>query len=93
MGGGSRCRSSWVISCTSGLVTRTVQHRDGVTIADAHHAAGEVGGEGLTSYESDAKEQKQGGNRVGTAHGMSGTVWSAVILRESGRKGDSAGEC
>jgi len=28
------------------LAFAVVQHRDGVTVADAHHAASEVGGEG-----------------------------------------------
>ncbi len=40
------------------LAFALVQDRDGVAVADADHAAGEVGGEGLTGYESDAKEQR-----------------------------------
>ncbi len=47
------------------------------------------GGEGLTRNQRKAKEQRQGSNRLRTAHGISGTGRTAPILRESGRKGDS----
>ncbi len=35
-----------------------IKDRARITIGHAHYAAGEVGGEGLTGYESDAKEQR-----------------------------------
>ncbi len=63
-----------------------------VAIADAHNTAGEVGGEGLTGYESDAQEQKQGSNWLGTVHGISGTARTSMILLEAGRKGESGDE-
>ena len=47
-----------------------VHHRDRVAVADAYHAAGEVGGEGLTCKQRKAEEQRQGSNRLGTAHGI-----------------------
>ncbi len=43
---------------TDALALAVVHHRDGVAVGHAHHTAGEVGGEGLTGYESDAKEQR-----------------------------------
>ncbi len=66
-----------------------VLHGDGVADWHAHHAAGEVGGEGLTGYESDAKEQREGSNLVGMAHGICGTGRIAPILLDSGGKGES----
>ncbi len=71
------------------LALAVVQDRDRVAVADAPHTAGEVGGEGVTGKQRKAKEQRQGSNRLGTAHGISGTVRTASILRESGRKGES----
>ncbi len=71
------------------LTLAVVQDRDGIAVADAHHAAGEVGGEGLTGYESEAKEQGEGGNRLGTAPGMSGPARTGLILPKSRREGES----
>ncbi len=66
-----------------------VQHGDRVAVGDANHAAREVGGEGLTCKQRKAKEQRQGSNRLRTAHGISGMARTAPILLEAGRKGDS----
>ncbi len=71
------------------LALAIVQHSDGVAIGHAHHAAGEVGGEALAGKQGEADEQRQGGNRLGTAHGISRTARTAPILLEAGRKGDS----
>ena len=68
-----------------------MQHGDGVAVRDAYDAASEVGGEGLTCKQRKAKEQRQGSNRLGTAHGISGTARTAPILCESCRKGVSDG--
>ncbi len=35
-----------------------MKDRARITIGRAHHAAGEVGGEGLTGYEREAKAQR-----------------------------------
>ncbi len=48
------------------------------------------GGEGLAGKQGEADEQRQGSNRLGTAHGISGTARTDPILLRSGRKGDSA---
>ena len=71
------------------LSQAVVQGRDRIAIAEIHNLAGEVGGEGLTCKQRKAKEQRQGSNRLGTAHGISGTARTAPILLRSGRKGDS----
>ncbi len=46
------------------------------------------GGEGLTRNQRKAKEQRQGSNRLRTAHGISGTIRIVPVLLESGWKGD-----
>ncbi len=51
-----------------------------------------VGGEGVTGYEREAKEQREGGNELRTAHAASKQGRTALILRESGRKGDLCGK-
>ncbi len=52
------------------LALAVVHDRDRVAVGHAHHAAGEIGGEGLTGKQRKAKEQRQGSNRLGTAHGI-----------------------
>ena len=39
------------------LALAVVQHRDGVTVGGAHHAAREVGGEGLTLSSAKLKNR------------------------------------
>ena len=65
-----------------------MKDRARITIGRAHHAASEVGGEGLTGYEGEAEEQRQDGNWLGAAHGVSGTARMALILLDSGRNGE-----
>ncbi len=62
------------------LALAVVQDRDGVAIADAHHAASEVGGEGLACKQRKAKEQRQGSSELRPAHGISGAGTTAPIL-------------
>ena len=52
------------------LALPVVQHGDGVAIGHAHHAAGEVSGEGLTGNQRKAEEQWQGGSELRRAHGI-----------------------
>ncbi len=71
------------------LAFALVQDRDGVAVADADHAAGEVGGEGLTCKQDKSKGRKHGNDGMQARHGVSRTGRTAFILVQSGREGES----